>query len=161
MYIQIKTDIDDIKNVFNQYEINLPTLTKRILGKVGMGSKKAIKSNYNGYFKTRGNLYKMISYKVRKSGNSVIVYSFATNGGEGTSYKAVKYGYVLAHGATINAKTNYMTFQINGEWKKVKSVTIPSRSWFNTPVEKYIGSAAYNDDLEKVLQDQLNKYFKK
>lgn len=161
MIVQIKSDLDEIKEVFEKYGISMPRLTKRVLGSAGMGIKKTTKKSFKTYFRNRtGIFYKSISYKVRRSGNSVLITSNATSDG---TKKGVRYPFVLAAGTTITAKkSNYLTFMVkDGEWRKVKSTTIKPSSWVEYPAEKYLESNDYSEQLEKVLQNQIDLYFKK
>lgn len=160
MIYQLKSDLDGVKEVLDNFGIALPNLTKRVLGKAGLGTKQSIKKSFGNYFRKRtGRLYKAVKYKMRKSGNSVAIYSDTTS--DGTS-RGIKYGYVLAAGGTILPKnSNYLTFlNHSGEWKKVKSITLEPRRWVETPFESYIGSEKYSADIETIIQQQLDKYFK-
>jgi hypothetical protein len=159
MFIQIKTDLDELKTTLDEFNLSMPTLTRRVLGKAGMSGKKAIKGKYKQFFRVRtGRLYKGAKYSVRKSGNSVVIYSGATSD---ATKKGARYGFVLAHGATITAKkSKYLTFMNEkGEWRKVKSITLPVRDWIESPVESYLASATYTEDKEAILQKHIDKYF--
>jgi len=53
----------------------------------------------------------------------------------------VWYSNIREHGAFIQAKNKeYLTFKINGEWKKVKSVRTPAQPYAKPVWEEYFGS---------------------
>lgn len=161
MYIQIKSDLDELKSSLDGMEKSMPKLTRRVLGAAGTGIKKTTKKNFSNYFNNRtGMFFKSLKYKVRKSGNSVIISASATS--DGTS-KGIRYPFVLAAGATIlpkNGKT--LTFLgKEGVWKRVKQTVIKPTPWIETPAESYLASSDYQNDIDAVLQKHIDTYLKK
>jgi hypothetical protein len=83
------------------------------------------------------------------------------NGGVLTTRKTlakpnVYYARFVEGGANIKAKKGkYLTFRINGEWKKVPSVNIRPRPFMKPVFEEYFGSE--NGKGYKALADALQK----
>jgi len=69
----------------------------------------------------------------------------------------VWYSNIREHGAFINAKkSDYLTFKINGEWKKVKSVRTKPQPFMKPVWDNYFG-----DDSGKGYQELANALLQK
>ena len=69
----------------------------------------------------------------------------------------VWYSNIREHGATIQAKNaDYLTFKINGEWKKVKSVRTPAQPFMKNVFDDYFGN-----DTSKGYQELANALIEK
>ena len=72
------------------------------------------------------------------------------------------YAKFLEFSAEIHAKKNkYLVFKIDGEWKKVKSVSLPARPFLGPAVKSVWNSSEAKTIQEKVLQKVLDNYWKK
>lgn len=103
--------------------------------------------------------------KLKKSLNFII---FENNQAALTTKKSMKkrnvwYSNIREHGAFIQAKNKeYLTFKINGEWKKVKSVKTKATPYAKPVWEEYFGgenSKGYNmlaQALLKKVEEGIN-----
>ena len=72
------------------------------------------------------------------------------------------YAKFLEFSAEIHAKKNkYLVFKIDGEWKKVKSGSLPARPFLGPAVKSVWNSSEAKTIQEKVLQKVLDNYWKK
>jgi len=68
---------------------------------------------------------------------------------------------ILERGGIIKAKKEkYLTFKVNGEWKKVKSVKIPAKKWFTEATRGMESSDAYMAAINQGIDKVLKKYNK-
>lgn len=81
----------------------------------------------------------------------------------GTQIKNLSYyAKFLEFSAEIHAKKGkYLTFKINGEWKKVESVSLPAKPFLGPAVKEVWNSAEAKRVQEQVLQKALDAYWKK
>lgn len=71
------------------------------------------------------------------------------------------YSKFLEFGANITAKNGkYLTFKVNGEWKKVESVSLPAKPFLGPAVKEVWNSAEAKKIQEQVLQKVLDSYWK-
>lgn len=69
---------------------------------------------------------------------------------------------ILEKGGTINArKKKYLMFEINGQWKKVKRVTIPAKKWFSAAMEGFEESNVYGAAIDKGVATAIRKFNKR
>lgn len=74
----------------------------------------------------------------------------------------VLYGAALAKGFTITAKNDkYLTFQVDGKWKKKKEVTVAKRPWVREPADRAAHSQEIVRKMEETTQKELQKLEKK
>lgn len=155
-FITIETDMSEVMQAFDALEKRSPKIQRSILAGIGSKSLSVAKKSYSKYLKkVSGNLYKNMKRVVVRAGNAVVISSKALSGNK------IFYGYALAKGSTIKAKKDYLTFQIDGKWVKKQSVTLPSRDWFQAPIEEYIGSTEYDAQIDKLIEKEVQKLFKK
>lgn len=70
----------------------------------------------------------------------------------------VLYGYALAKGFTITAKNDkYLTFQVDGKWKKKKQVTVAKRPFVIEPADR----AAHSQEIVKRMEGTVTKELEK
>lgn len=81
----------------------------------------------------------------------------------GTQIKNLSYyAKFLEFSAEIHAKKGkYLTFKVNGQWKKVQSVTLPAKPFLGPAVKEVWNSAEAKRVQEQVLQKALDAYWKK
>lgn len=66
----------------------------------------------------------------------------------------------LENGAHIEAKNGkWLTFKVDGQWKKVQSVEIPSRPFVKPAVDEFWNSGKQAEIQEKELEKILAKYW--
>ena len=156
-YISVETDLTEVMELFDNLEKGQNRIRRNILAGVGTSAKNRVKKAYKSYGlqKGTGALYKSIKRKVIRSGKAVIIEPTARN-------KQVLYGYALAKGSAIRAKSDdYMTFQIQGKWVKVHEVKLPERNYVSEPVNDYLKSTALRSQLDKLAQREIEKLEKK
>lgn len=157
-FLSIESDITEPIKMLNDLGSKKKTMMRRLLSGIGTDAKNKVKKGYksSGLKKRSGVLYKSISKKVIKSGKAVIIEAKAQ------AKNDVFYGYALSKGSEIRAKDGgYLTFQIDGKWKKVHSVKLPESNFVVKPVEDYLKSTAYKEKLDKLVQKEITKIEKK
>ena len=70
---------------------------------------------------------------------------------------------MLASGYTVEAKddSKLLTFQIDGKWFRMHSVTVQPKDFVQKPVENYVESLDCSNRMEKTLQKQIDYWDKK
>jgi hypothetical protein len=156
-FISIETDLKQVMSAFDALDKQAPKIQRNLLAGIGSKAVSIVKKSYSMSLKKgSGNLYKNIKRMVVRNNNAVVVASKALS--ENKSF----YGFALAKGSTIKAKNQeYLTFKIGDKWFKKHSIKLPERDWFQKPIDEYIGSAAYDAQMEKLLQKEIDKLFKK
>lgn len=72
--------------------------------------------------------------------------------------KKVLYGAALQKGFTATAKAGeYLTFQVDGKWKKKQQITVDKRPWITEPSERALRSEEIIRRMDKVIQKELDK----
>ena len=163
-YIRIGSDISECMKFFDGLDVNKKAIQKNILRTVGTGAKQATKKNLNHYLQRRsGTLYKSITSRVSRSGKSVIISNNADSGkNTAKDGRTARYGFMLAAGYTIEAKTDKgLTFNINGQWFRKHSVTVAPKDFVEPSVERYVGSSECEQRIDKEFQKQVNYWEKR
>ena len=153
--VSIETDLSEPLRYLERLGAQKHKVMRRVLGGVGTAAKNQVKKAYksHGLSKGTGALYKSITRKVIRSGKAVIVEAKAQSAKDN-----IFYGYALAKGATITAKKGkYLTFQIDGKWVKVHSVTLPERDFVASPVKRYLSSPAFGTKLDQLVQREVDR----
>lgn len=162
--ISVKADIQEALHYFDGLNVNMKTIKKYLMRSLGTGARRAAKQGYGASLNKRtGKLYKSINYKVRSNGNRLYVSNDAESGkNTAKDGRAARYGFMLASGYTIEAKTSRgLRFNINGKWITKHSVTVQPIDWLEPPVQRYIDSPKSNADLERALDKQLDYWGKR
>ena len=163
--ISIQADIKDAMAYFEGLNVNRKSIQKKLLGSVGTGGKQAIKRNYRSVLKKRsGLLYKSIKSYVKRNGSAVVFTNTAESGkNTGKGGKSGRYPFMLASGYTVEAKddSKLLTFQIDGKWFRMHSVTVQPKDFVQKPVENYVESLDCSNRMEKTLQKQIDYWDKK
>ena len=163
-FINLESDIKEAEKLLEGMDYKKKTFQRRILGGLATSAKGKVKKNYSSLLnKQSGTLYKSIKRSVNKRGDVATVHANAK------AENKTRYGYVLVNGADITPKNgDYLTFRINENWVKVKSVHIAPRDFMESPVKQYLNSSEaqlrvnqitekYIQDLEKKAQEKANK----
>ena len=168
-FISIETYVDQAMAVFDGLEVNSTQIQKRLMRTVGSGASGYLKRNFNKVLHSRtGTLKRSITYRMGRNGDYVVITNTATADksaarlgyrmGEGSgSGRKARYGFMLAHGYVVKAKTSKgLTFNINGKWVRKHSVIVQPKDWVEPPVERYTDSSELQTRLDKELQRQVD-----
>ena len=147
----IVSEVAEIENELRKLHIYVPNISKKILKKITSKQKSKLRTAYrqSGLKTTSNALYKSI-------------YGTAKNNFTGYAGIASKQAYKfipLNYGMEIRAKDKYLTFQVNGEWVKVRSVHIPARNFFEVGA-RYMDSQEMKRDIEVILKREVDKALK-
>ena len=163
-YVRIGADLRETMAFFEGLDVNKKAIQKKILKTVGIGARQAVKTNFTKVLHKRtGKLVKSVKSLVAKSGNSVVITNTAESGkNTAKDGRAARYGFMLAQGYTITAKNaKTLTFNINGQWIRKHSVTVPPKDWVEPSVEKYVASGECRERMDKEFQRQVNYWEKR
>ena len=154
--VSVKGDIKQALKMIGGLEKDKVKIRRRLLRGIGSATKSKIKKHYKNVLnKQSGLLYKSLSSKVSRNAKEVVISS------EAKSLDGVRYGYVLAKGATIKAKnSSVLTFQINGKWIRKHEVVIKPRDWVEGPAKSYLDSREYYEKIEALTQKEIDRYDK-
>ena len=151
-FIEMETQLDDAMELLNGIQHNEQRIRKSVLGMFGTKAKNAAKRNYTSVLHKRsGYLYKTIRKYTYTNGKAVVI---TAHRNEDTN----RYGFVLAHGATIEPRNHKtLTFFSNGKWVRRHSVTIKSKDFIERPVLDYVSGSQIDKDLENITQRIIEK----
>lgn len=151
-FIEMETQLDDAMELLKGIQHNEQRIRKSVLGMFGTKAKNAAKRNYTSVLHKRsGYLYKTIRKYTYTNGKAVVI---TAHRNEDTN----RYGFVLAHGATIEAKNApCLTFKIGDKWISKHSVRIEPKDFIERPVTRYVNSMQAETDLDTIMQKQLDK----
>lgn len=152
MRVTVEFDAEKALRALDVTKRDMSRIAKRMMSKTFQEARKEIRAGYRGKTlqKQSGNLAKTITYK-------------ASNDFSGLLRVASYYASFHELGVTITAKKkNFLTFQVKGNWVKVKSVTIPKRPVVEPVNEKYFGNGrAAEPIMEQTMQAELDKIFER
>ena len=135
-FLSVEADISRAQTALAGTSKSLASISRQAMGIIGKGVRnetiKAIRITTN---KRTGELLKAYRYKVKKDGSEVNVFPKALNG-EGTIFPKVM---ALNYG-TSNGRLKALGFVQSGE--------------------KYAESNAYESEIDKMIQKELDKYWK-
>ena len=123
---------------------------------------KKAKQNFQARFSTKPQNKYVLKGELKKiSANFKTMKNKRVKGG--TQIKNLSYyAKFLEFGSEINAKKGkYLTFKINGEWKKVESVSLPAKPFLGPAVKSTWESTEAKKIQEQTLQKILDAYWKK
>lgn len=168
MVISVKSDFDEVRKTLDETGAQVKNINRKILTGVGTKAKNAARRAYEVTLKKRsGALYQGIQRIVTRKGDRVVIYSPASR--EGGKSRSSRYGFILASGATIKAKGRgflqtsipYLTFKVDGRWVRTREVNLPAKDWLTPPIEAYLNSPRYDDDVNRILDREIKKIFEK
>ncbi len=155
MNLSIEADVKEVYKDLNATKIQTPSINKKMVNSaVSRGRTRTRQATYkNGIKKDSGDLRKKTISKVFRQCSDILGYIV------NRSIQASN----LEFGNTITSKKKpYLTFVINGQFIKVKSVTIPGgRLGFFSTLNNYFASNEPMQRMEKVLIRELNKIWGK
>ncbi len=144
-------DINKLIDSLDGLEKAGPRIKKTLIRKVAVGSKKHIRKGFDQHLKKRsGETRKSIKHKVYKDGHA-------------TLWMAKRSAYPLIVGATILPKNgNYLYFTgDDGKLRRLKSVTLVSRPFFQPPLDDYFTSDEPVQIMQKNLEKEIEKQWKR
>lgn len=147
--VTVEFDSEKALRALDVTKRDMNKIAKKMMIKTFQEARKEIRAGYRGKVLRRGtgNLSKNIIIK-------------GSNDFSGLLRVASFYASFHETGTTITAKKKYLTFQVKGNWVKVKQVTIPARPVVNPVSDKYFGSGnAAEPIMEQTMQEELNKIF--
>jgi hypothetical protein len=150
MAIKFTADLDskDLENKLRIFSSSLGGIFKELMAEVG--KEMVADSKARATFTNRtGKLFNAINFIPTDNGGVLTTRKTLTK-------PNVFYARFVEGGADIKAKKGkYLTFKINGEWKKVPSVKTRPRPFMKPVFEEYFENE--NAKGYKVLQDALQK----
>jgi len=150
--ISIKTDMDEVERFLSTLDGNRYKMQRRVLSGIGTAARNTAKRAYRSLLsKQSGTLYKSLYSKLVRSGKAVIVAPSAIR-------DKVRYGFVLAKGATIRAKEGgFLTFRIGDKWVRKHEVTIKPHDFVEGPVKAYLSSQGYREKLDALMRKEVER----
>ena len=150
---KIEFDEKVLKKQLKNTGLEMPKIAQKMLRGVSAKIRLEVLRNLRGRVlqKRKGRLYKSVRYYANKDYTAKIM-------------SPTYYGWFQEHGVTIRPrKKEYLTFKIDGEWKKVKAVTLPARPFMRPAVDVYFSGDGEKakEVMNTVLQKELNKVFNK
>lgn len=162
--ISIRADVKECFDFFHGLDVNHKTIRSYIMRSVATGAKRAVKRGYGETLHRRsGTLYKSITAKVKAYGTKVYVSNNADSGKPtAKDGRTARYGFMLASGYTIEAKTaKGLKFNINGKWITKHSVTVQPKDWVEPSVQRYVDSSEFDTAVDKAFQNQIDYWEKR
>ena len=152
--ISIKEEYDEVRRKLDEIgdTRTVNRLSKSMFRAALRGGTKIAKRSLNASSRKRsGSLYRSIKGRISKQ-NRAVGYIGPTG-----SFNFMK-AYTLEQGQTRTAKEpGFMTFKINGQWIRKKTVTQPARPWFERSVGTYLESGQVVKEMEQQLEKDLQK----
>lgn len=150
--LEIQYDVNVIQDKLEALGIDLKNVNRKILKRITAKARSKIIAEYRRNYHSKGGITKAV-YASAKNNNAGFVGIL--------SKKA--YIYKLKEtGGTIKVKRKkYLTFQINNQWVKVKSVSITANPFIKPAFGRYSRSGEYKQDIDLVVQRIIDKANKK
>jgi pullulanase/glycogen debranching enzyme len=146
-------DSKEFESKLKVFSSGLGNIARDILKKIGEQMSTEARA---GVPRATGKLARAINFLIIDSSSAAL-----------TTRKNIKksnvyYAKFVEHGADIKAKRKeYLTFKINGEWKKVKSVRLAPKPFMRPVWDKYwdgLNSKGY-ELMAKELENKMNDFF--
>ena len=169
-FIDFNIDIDSIEKALENTTLKMDSIIIKMQKSVNKEVIKSAKKRFRSLFDTKNHNYYTLTNanaeNASKKNAKPILNNFKTTKAKekrstwilNNSY----YAGFLEKGAHIEAKkAKYLVFKINGEWKRVKSSTIPARPFIAPAVAEWWQSSKSVEKQEAVLQKELEKFWNK
>lgn len=169
--IKFEPDRDALVYALGEHKKKARTIERRIMGKLLAATKKDVQKNKlrgqvlhsgpgqaqrwnaeSGQFEPRKRLYSSITFKTKSDGTGYI---------RSNSFVSL---FHEAGPVTItpkNGKVLKLFFPRSGEWRTMKSVTLPRRQFLFPSLDDFFNKGKGKDIADSVLQDSLDKIYKK
>lgn len=142
----VKKTISSLKGIKDA----TPTIKRRVLSSIVSGSKKYVRRSYKTMFTSRtGQTVKSVKHKIYKDGH-------------GTIWMGKRSAYPNIVGSTITPKAGkYLYFTgSDGILRRLKKVELPSRPFFQDPLDKYFSGPEPAVVGQKRLDREIEKLWK-
>jgi hypothetical protein len=145
---EISLDSKKFENELRIFSSSLGGIFKELMASVG--KEMAAEARSRARFQNRsGKLFNSINFIATDDGGVLTTR-------KSLNKPNVFYARFVEGGANIKAKrVKYLTFKINGEWKKVQSVNVRPRPFMVPTMEDFFGSQ--NSKGYQLLKEALNK----
>jgi HK97 gp10 family phage protein len=154
--MNIEFNTDDFDKKIKEVEKKIPKIAKKMLsaalGKAKTDTKRKARSMFPG---GTGRLNKSINTTVFDDWRGALTTKKKSRKDSGW------YANFLEKGATRTAKNGkYLTFKINGEWKKARSTTVPPRPFLRPTFDSYFVNNG-GEKARKIMDDKLQQEISK
>jgi hypothetical protein len=159
MTFSVDLEFKEFKKQIEQFQYEMPKIAKKMMTAVFSEMRKNARAAAP---RDSGKLRRSINYFAFDDWEGRL-----TTWNKGKNGTAKNYGFYSSFqetGVEIHAKKEeYLTFKINGEWKKVKSVRIPAKPFMRPSFDKYFaGNAALGIRImDMKLQQEMNRIIEK
>jgi len=145
--IDAKVDVHGAVDALVELGVDAGKAARGVLGAIAKAVQKRVRNRMGAYLGHHTGWLKRHVYQFRRSEAHYVVAA--------PQYKAE----ILETGGTINTKKKkYLTFKVNGEWRKAKSVTITPRHWFSNSLNGYENEPEYQLAIEKAINKITDKF---
>lgn len=158
--IDVSIATKGVEQALAQTGKGVKSIQKQTVGIIAKGYVKEIKRQITatGIKKRSGELYKAYRYKVK--GDTAKIYPKAQESGKKANNLLLAKVSTLNYGNTINVRNGRKFLQISGKYyARPKRVTIKARNFLQKAEQIYIGGGRYTEDVEKMVDKQLSKYW--
>ena len=155
----IKLEEEHIAEKLEGTTLKIKSILKKCLSAANAQVLKEAKQNIKKNFSTQNNENDEHNPPLLKS-----LKKWNTKRKDFSSYVASRslHGAVMEKGVDIRAKGDgWLTFKVNGEWKRVKAVSIPARPFLRPAVDAVYSTEKYKEIFNKIIDRELAKYFAK
>jgi hypothetical protein len=149
-YYKIDIDEKDFRKRINELDLSMNSIARRMMSQVSSKIRRDSRRKERSQTNRTGELAKAIGYKANNDFTAVI-------------YARKFYASFIENGVQVvlPKKRKYLTFQIDGQWKKVESVSISPKPFLKPVIDDYFGSnkavEIMNEVLQKALEDKMGK----
>jgi hypothetical protein len=157
---KLTVDSAEVEEKLKGTQLRMPGIAKKMMSAANRAVIRQAKANVKSQFEHRNT-------HPDDSRNIPILKSFKSKNAKRESFVS----YVMARtmhaavqekGAAINPKNGkYLTYRINGEWRKSRGVTIPARPFLQPAVNEIYNSGKAKEIMQAALQKALDKYWEK
>ncbi|MDR1956889.1 MAG: hypothetical protein LBQ30_08555 [Treponema sp.] len=178
MTISTDLEFEDFKQRIEQFEHEMPKIAKKMMNAVFTPMRSVARRLARSKLKRgRGRLFGSINYwafddwsgsiTTRKNArkDSAFYASFDERGIpniQAKNEREITYTRKKT-GTIVHAKVKYLTFKINGQWKRVSSVSLPARPFMQPAFNTYFGGSGERAKklMDARLQKEMNRILEK
>jgi hypothetical protein len=159
-FLTVKFDYKEFNKLMEKFKDKAPKIIKRLMAGVFKLLRKDARKKARASFTSRtGRLVRSIQYWAFNDWSGAITTKQNAKTNSGWYSRMVEEG----HTSQVKDEEKYLTFKVNGEWKKVKRVSAAPRPFMKPPFNEYWvkndgskAKAIINGLLQKEL-DKLDK----
>ena len=157
----VKFDHKEFDKLVEKFEGKMPKIIKRLMAAVFSNLRKDTRKRGRTAFTSRsGKLIRSINYWAFSDWSGAITTKQKASSNSGWYSRMLEEG----HTSQVKDEEKYLTFKVNGEWKKVKSVRVSPRPFMKPSFNEYWvvnGGAKAKAIINGLLQKELDKLDKK